>query len=475
MRSGVACAPDPMLSGRWNLARGLTLSGMSALPPVLAAQYLRESDYLAWIVAFSLLPWVMISQVGLQPGVLAIVGSLGHDASDILKGTVARVALRMSASQYLLIGLSGLIVIVLLAKAGWLADSLEGLLGHPSIVALLLFAGLLQCLGSVGNAFMVATGSGRPMALLTALGAGLFIVGAGIATLAGPKMSGETLSALVCVGMAAPTIGVLRALRNGRYRPGPLPVPSSTQEDIRSQLHRFMGAQAVWVVPGVLITGLDNILVTEFDPSSVRVYSVSLAVLALAGGATGAIASPFISHLAGFATVGGGSETTFGTWDRIKVPLTRLSRMTFVISAVAFSSCLLLLLAWLWWQPSADHPNVALAIPLLAAGLSIRILTVPLSILAISARRQRSLFPSAIGEAVVNASASLLLGYHYGAVGVAGGTFLGSLAAISLHGWAALHLLKDVPIQRRWWLQSVLVPATVLSLAGLATTGALKW
>lgn len=464
----------PSRTGPWNLVRGIALSGLTALPPVLAARYMGQHELVAWVVAFSLLPWLLVSQVGLQPGVLALVGGLGAHAPPSRKAEVAQVALKSSAAQYILIASVAGITIALVHSASFIPDSLERVLDRPDVLIVLLTAGLLQALGSVGNAYMLAVGRASVMAGLTLIGAAAFLLWSVIAITSTPGLTAMGLSIALCVGMSAPAIGAIRNVTRSR-RPGRSIMdngPSSTAS-VRTQLNRFMAAQAIWVVPGLLVSGLDNILVAEFEPSALRMYSASLALLTLTIGAIGALASPYISHFSELATASlAPGARRFHQWNTLEPLLLRLSWLAIIGSFAGFLLALLPLVVLR--QPALPlGASATRAVLILSMGVSIRVLTVPLATVALSTRRQRSLFPSAVSEATVNAVASIGLGYRFGAVGVAVGTLLGSLTAVACHGWAAARPLKDVPISGAWWLRTVLAPSTFIVILGSALAGVL--
>lgn len=427
---------------------------------------------MAWVVAFSFLPWLLVSQVGLQPGVLALVGGLGRYAPAWRKAEVALVALKSSAAQYIFIALIASVSVALVHSASFMPSSLEQAIGRPGVLIVLLTAGLLQALGSVGNAYMLAVGRAPVMAGLTLVGAAAFMLWSVIAIATSSGLTAMALSTALCVGMSAPAIGAIRqvmASARSAHVLGDCHAPSTPP--VRAQLNRFMAAQAIWVVPGLLVIGLDNILVAEFEPSALRAYSASLALLTLTIGAVGALASPYISHFSELATASLGlGARSFREWSTLEPPLLRLSWLAVSGSFAGFLLALLPLIV----LREPGLPLEALptrAVLILAIGVSLRVLTVPLATVVLSTRRQRSLFPSAVAEATVNAVASIGLGYRWGAAGVAVGTLLGSLTAVACHGWAAARSLRDVPISGAWWIRTVLAPSGLIVLLGVALAG----
>lgn len=458
-RSGLS---DTVRSGYWNIARGIAFSILTAGPPMIAAQLISTPDYTAWVVIFSFTPWLLISQVGLQPGVLAVLGRHGQ----ALSATTQRVLLdasRLSAEQYLAVSVAGLAFLALLDTAGVEAVAVSSAISHRLILALVAVGGFLQALNSVANAFMIAIGSARSMALWTCAGAATLVLGTAAVVATGAKLTGAGLTALVVLALCVPLVAPARRARQaGRPASADLPAGAKSTET-RKELRKFMVAQAVWVVPGVLVMGLDNILVAEYDPGSLRLYSFSLAAMALSSGAAGALASPFISRMSSEVWRDGSEVPAGSRRHSLYASAAQLSRWILAISGAVFLSALLLALIGV---PRTDTfsvvPRGQIAVVVLAGGIASRLLTIPVATVAIAARRQSSLFPSALGEAAMNVVASVVLGLRYGAVGVATGTLLGSVVAICAHGFAVFRLLGPDYVSVSGWVRTVPLPTVAI-------------
>jgi O-antigen/teichoic acid export membrane protein len=80
--------------------------------------------------------------------------------------------------------------------------------------------------------------------------------------------------------------------------------------------------------------------------------------------------------------------------------------------------------------------------------------------MVVATARQRVASAAAVGEAVVNLAASILLARSYGAMGVAAGTLLGSFASISMHFVVSMHYTRNLALSRLKLLgQGILRPA----------------
>jgi hypothetical protein len=66
----------------------------------------------------------------------------------------------------------------------------------------------------------------------------------------------------------------------------------------------------------------------------------------------------------------------------------------------------------------------------------------------VATARHRVATAAAISEGVVNLAASIWLARHYGAMGVAMGTLLGSFAGVAMHFGVSMHYTRNLAISR---------------------------
>jgi hypothetical protein len=63
---------------------------------------------------------------------------------------------------------------------------------------------------------------------------------------------------------------------------------------------------------------------------------------------------------------------------------------------------------------------------------------------------------------VINLVASIWLAQHYGAMGVAAGTLIGSFAGVAMHFGVSMHYTRNIAVSRmKLFAQSMLLPATM--------------
>lgn len=428
----------------WNLVRGAAYSVLVSAPPALAVGLHSRDWYTPWVVAFSLVPWISLSAVGVQPGILALVGR-EHSASAVGLNDTLLPALRLVVRNVLVVlACIGLLAAVCV-QTGWAADSL-GLVGrHPGLLAAMSLLATLQVANSVANAFFIATRRTRRGALSTVFGAGIpagLLLGA-LAAEVRPGPVGFTL--ILALGHVPPLYLLMREFA-GRCEPPWHETVGSPRgvHTFRNGLAHFTRSHAVWVLPGVLVAGLDTSLVAEFDLPALRPYSVGLSVAALVTGAVGALTSPYIPRLSALPE----------PW-----------RSTKPTGVVLLTVLILAVFVGLMYTPV--FPDSAMgsrtALLLLASATLLRLLTVPQSVQVVAAGRQRVLYMSSVGEAAINVAASITLGRTLGASGVAAGTFLGAWWAIGAHGRARAKIMKrSIPDEA--WRRAVLLPGAVLTI-----------
>ncbi len=104
--------------------------------------------------------------------------------------------------------------------------------------------------------------------------------------------------------------------------------------------------------------------------------------------------------------------------------------------------------------------NSILFLQVLVIANIIRNLGAPYSTMVVAISRQRFGTVSAVTEALVNLTCSILLARHYGAIGVAAGTLIGSFAGLALHFGVTMHYTRDAftLTRRTLFVQGILRP-----------------
>jgi O-antigen/teichoic acid export membrane protein len=182
----------------------------------------------------------------------------------------------------------------------------------------------------------------------------------------------------------------------------------------------------------VIISGLDMPIVVAFDFRSAAYYAIAIAL-------SNMLIVPHGAVLAALMPVASGMSAEERP-QRLGQALLRLTRYsTALLCALALpllAGMGKLLPVWV----GADYASHAQSIAeLLIVAQLVRLTLAPYAMFGFSAGQQHRMLISALGEAVVNLAASLLLVRWMGAVGVAAGTLAGALAGVGLH------LLNSMP------------------------------
>jgi O-antigen/teichoic acid export membrane protein len=209
----------------------------------------------------------------------------------------------------------------------------------------------------------------------------------------------------------------------------------------------------IWSVCMLFISGVDLTIVGHYAFASAAAYSIASAPTNFMLVVIGALMGPLLPATSALST-----ERSAEQMGSILLRTTRY--MTVLLLAIGLP--LLLggyLILRLWVGPSYAHQASPILRILLLANI-VRQLCAPYSTMVVATARQRVASAAAVGEAVVNLAASILLARSYGAMGVAAGTLLGSFASISMHFVVSMHYTRNLALSRLKLLgQGILRPA----------------
>jgi O-antigen/teichoic acid export membrane protein len=195
------------------------------------------------------------------------------------------------------------------------------------------------------------------------------------------------------------------------------------------QLLAYCGHFSLWSIGALLIHSLDTVLVGRFELSAVNPYALALALTPVLSGLLNALASPLLPGVSALYQ----SPSDHPALARL------LLRTTFWASVIGQSLLLAyLLLGKPFFQfyaagyAQAAHPFFCV----LLLAFAIRHVALPYSIFLLGCSLHAKALPSIFLEGALNLGFSLLLAPRFGALGVAYGTLLGTIAgqlALGLH------------------------------------------
>jgi O-antigen/teichoic acid export membrane protein len=232
----------------------------------------------------------------------------------------------------------------------------------------------------------------------------------------------------------------------------------------RAMLRQMLGycvILTIWSVCMLFIGGIDLTIVGHYDFKQVAFYSIATSPTTFILMLVGAVLGPLLPASSALST-----ERTAEQMGQILLRTTRYG------TVILLASGLPLLVAGYWilrlWVGAnyAEHSVQFLRVLLIAN--IVRHLLAPYATMVVATAKQKMATASAVTEAVVNLGASIWLAKHYGAMGVAGGTLIGSFAGVAMHFGVSMHYTGNIAISRIKLLLSGMVrPALMVIPSGL--------
>ena len=416
------------------------------LPPILIRELGRDG-YGVWAIGGEIGIYLALFEFG-------AFSAIGHFTASVRPvGDVegdGRVVTTMLALQAAVIAVGSLLLAALVLALPTIYSGMPDRLVPSGRWALALLGGsaLVSLVGTTLSGYFLAVQRvvlpATIIFVARAVGAVLVVVLA---------LTGHGIPALASAWAAATVTGqVLVIAAYGRLK---VPVrPSLVSWPLARRMLGFCGAYALWVIAGLLVVGLDTLIVARLDFSQVAPYAAAATGVSMLTAAYGSALGPMLPLSARLAAAGRRQEL-----GALLLRVLRLGGTT-----VATASALLalaaepLLRAWVGGS-TADH-----AVPLLQvllAANAVRLLILPYPTLLFGTAEHRRVLATPFLEGVVNVVVSIVLGLAVGPVGVAVGTLIGAVIGVGLHVWFNLPRTASLDV----------TPATVLGrgLAGPLT------
>jgi O-antigen/teichoic acid export membrane protein len=447
----VSVAPEPMATpvrphGSTRFARNSlgsmlrTSSGAFLallLPPILIRELGRDG-YGVWAIGVEIGIYLALFEFGAFSAIghfTASVRPLGDREGD------GRVVSTMLALQTAVVAIGALLLLILVAALSAVYSGMPAPL-VPSgrwAVALLGGSALVSLVGTTLSGYFLAIQRVVLPAMIIfgarGLGAVLVVVLA---------LTEHGIPVLASAWAAATVAGQLMVITAyGRLK---VPVrPSLVSWPLARQMLGFCGAYALWVIAGLLVVGLDTLIVARLDFSQVAPYAAAATGVSMLTAAYGSALGPMLPLAARLAT-----EDRREELGALLLRVLRLGGTT-----VAAASALLALAAGpllrVWVGGSTATHAVPLLQVLLAAN-GVRLLILPYPTLLFGTAEHRRILSTPFVEGAVNVAVSIALGILVGPIGVAVGTLVGAVLGVGLHVWFNLPRTASLDV----------TPATVL-------------
>lgn len=222
-----------------------------------------------------------------------------------------------------------------------------------------------------------------------------------------------------------------------------------------SQMFNYCMVLTVWSVCMLFIGGIDLTIVGHYDFAQVAFYSIATSPTTFVLMLIGALLGPLLPASSALST-----ERTAEQMGDILLRTTRYCTVILLLSGLP----VLVGGYWLlrvWVGPTYALHSVQFLRMLLVANI-IRNLCAPYATMVVATARQGVATFAAVTEAVINLVASIWLAKHFGAVGVAAGTLIGSFAGVAMHFGVSMHYTRNISVSRmQLFVRSILLPATM--------------
>jgi O-antigen/teichoic acid export membrane protein len=204
------------------------------------------------------------------------------------------------------------------------------------------------------------------------------------------------------------------------------------------------------------VTGLDIVIVGHFDYLQTAYYS-------LAALPTSFLLVIIYSLLGPLMPASSALSTRFSPSQMgdLLAKITRYSTIALLLVGlplVVFGFPILRL-----WVGSEYALHTVTYLRILVVANMVRNLCAPYATMITATGSQKSVIAAAVSEALINLGSSLYLAWHFGAIGVAIGTVLGSLVSVLVHFAVSMRLTHPVisVSRRRLFLRGILGPSII--------------
>jgi O-antigen/teichoic acid export membrane protein len=442
-----------------NLARVALSALVSLVLPPLLVHRLQPAEYGAWVLILQISGYISLLDLGLQTAIGKFVAE--YDAVGD-----GRAAARTLSSSFAILCASALVGAVAIGAIAWQVPQIfhqmpTHLIG--SVRAGILLIGWSTAFSLPFGAFLAAfTGLQRygfPTALAM-LSRVLSAAGLAVLLLIHSNLVGLALW-LAIVNFATALGQLLGWMRFARKS-----VDFSFRLVDRArvlQLIQYGGVLSIWGIAGLLISGLDMVIVGHYDFKNTGYYGVATAATNFMVLLIGSLFAPLLPAVSSLQ----GRDTTERI-GKIVIKSTRYCALLLCLIGLPLGLGAYPLLKL--WVGREYAFRSELFLQLLVFGNALRQLGYPYSLAVIATGKQHLATLAAIAEAAVNFTVSIYLVQRIGAVGVAIGTLVGAFVSLGLHLYVSMRWTQStISISRRSFVVegllrplSCIIPALLL-------------
>jgi O-antigen/teichoic acid export membrane protein len=408
------------------------------LPPVLV-RHLSQAEYSAWVLILQLGTYVNLLDLGMQTVVAKFVAEY-HATGDRDAGH------RVLSSSFSLLSIAALLGAVLTCIMVWRIPQLfHQMPAHllPQVRFSLFIIGLSFSFALPFSPFLSAFTGLQEYGFPTVLS--VFSRSATAVVLIALALCHSSLAhmaaAMVLVNV---TTALAQFLGWKRYASQRLHFSFFFMDrQATAQLLRSGGILTIWTLGGLLVSGLDTVIVGHFDYAHTGFYAIAVTATNLMIFIVGSLFAPLLPAVSAMQTTS--TPTEIGDLT------IRSSRYSTLILCMVGLSLLVgaypLLALWVGHDYAAQG---AIFLQILVLGNLVRQMIYPYAVIVMATDTQRLATLATVSEAIVNVSVSIFLARKIGAVGVAIGTVVGAFVSMGLHLTVSMRLTRSAIDLSRW-------------------------
>ena len=421
-----------------NLVRVMLSLLVSLLLPPFLVRRMSTAEYSAWVLIMQMSAYVGLLDLGLQTAVGKFVAE--HHALDD-RATSSRVL----STSFLILSLTAMLGAGIIAVLAWRVPQLFHQM--PASLVSSVRVGLL----AVGLSVALALPFGAFMAAFTGLQEYSFPTI--LATLS-RLLSAATLVAILLVHGSLVQLALVMAVFNvatagmqffgwRKYVKARVDFAFAFfHRQTAGRLVRYAGVLTLWTLSGLLVSGLDILIVGHYDYKNTGFYAIASSVTNFMLTIVGSVFNPLLPAVS--------SLQASSTPSHIGGLLARATRYCTLLLCLiglplVFGAYPLLSL----WVGHNYAARSALFLEVLVLGNVVRQLTYPYALVVVATGRQHLATIAAIMEAAVNVIVSVVLVQRIGALGVALGTLVGAFVSLGMHISISMHYTQSTILIRR--------------------------
>ncbi len=436
-----------------NLIRlGVGVLAAALLPPFLTRR-LSHDMYAAWVLILQLSAYAAIFELGLQSAISKFVAQ--HQATEDHPATSSVVSTAM-----VLLGISAalamLAIVILVWQVPRFFPQLTPALMHEVRLGIFLVGGataLALPTTALASSFQGVQRNNIPMAIQAASQT-LSVIVIVLAVL----LHGNLIAMGACVAAVTLFAGLVQVIAWREYLAHiQVAIAFVTRQTARI-IFAYCASMSVWSFAMLLISGLDTAIVGHFDFRQTGFYAVAASLTNFIILTASAVFGPLLPAASELAAVG----------DRAGMASLTLRSTRYCGLLLVITGLPLLLYGYpilsIW--VGADYARHSiLLLEILTIANMIRLCALPYSLVVLGNGLQRYGWVTAIVEAGVNLTVSILLAYHFGAIGVAAGTLAGAFFGLGLSIlYTMRYTIVSIPISRSYFVSESLARPAVCAV-----------